>query len=181
MDFLKSAQYIATADEGPEVIRIAGVVLTLLSRTKAKSLPDLNRSLERGDSNAVQGIRKTLLTDWQMEAMAKHSAVLAPLTAAPLVHLIYCSSCGEHCYSANDYGSRCRMSLDCGEKTIHKSKKATLVPKGQTPAPADPSEDDPTEMTPVSTPGQDVDTEVWTSAKTGEDDEIWAMDADVEE
>lgn len=181
MDFLKSAQYIATADEGPEVTRIAGVVLTLLSRTKAKSLADLNRSLERGDSNAVQGIRKTLLTDWQMKAMVRHSAILAPLTAAPLVHLIYCSTCGEHCYSANDYGSRCRMSLDCGEKTIHKSKKATLVPKGLTPAPADPSEDDPTEMTPVSTPGQDVDAEVSTATKADDDDEIWAMDADVEE
>lgn len=181
MDFLKSAQYIATADEGPEVIRIAGVVLTLLSRTKAKSLPDLNRALDRGDSNAVQGIRKTLLTDWQMEAMTKHSAMLAPLTAAPLVHLIYCSTCGEHCYSANDYGSRCRMSMDCGEKTIHKSKKATLVPKSRAPAPADMSENDPTETTPVLTPAKDVDDEVWTVAKTDDDDEIWAMDADVEE
>lgn len=180
MDFLKSAQYIATADEGPEVIRIAGVVLTLLSRTKAKSLPDLNRALDRGDNNAVQGIRKTLLTDWQMEAMTKHSAMLAPLTAAPLVHLIYCSTCGEHCYSANDYGSRCRMSMDCGEKTIHKSKKATLVPKGQAPAPANSEENESIKAAPVNAADSAADVDVWAIPKAG-DDEIWAMDADVEE
>ena len=180
MDFLKSAQYIATADEGPEVIRIAGVVLTLLSRTKAKSLPDLNRALDRGDNNAVQGIRKTLLTDWQMEAMTKHSAMLAPLTAAPLVHLIYCSTCGEHCYSGNDYGSRCRMSMDCGEKTIHKSKKATLVPKGQAPASANIEESEAIKAAPVNAVDGAVDDDVWTVPKAG-DDEIWAMDADVEE
>lgn len=180
MDFLKSAQYIATADEGPEVIRIAGVVLTLLSRTKAKSLPDLNRALDREDNNAVQGIRKTLLTDWQMEAMTKHSAMLAPLTAAPLVHLIYCSTCGEHCYSGNDYGSRCRMSMDCGEKTIHKSKKATLVPKGQAPAPANNEENEAIKAAQVNTVDGAVDDDVWTVPKAG-DDEIWAMDADVEE
>lgn len=180
MDFLKSAQYIATADEGPEVIRIAGVVLTLLSRTKAKSLPDLNRALDRGDNNAVQGIRKTLLTDWQMEAMTKHSALLAPLTAAPLVHLIYCSTCGEHCYSANDYGSRCRMSMDCGEKTIHKSKKATLVPKGQAPAPANNEENESIKAAQVNGADKAVDDDVWAIPKAG-DDEIWAMDADVEE
>ncbi|AOP54458.1 hypothetical protein [Brevibacterium aurantiacum] len=180
MDFLKSAQYIATADEGPEVIRIAGVVLTLLSRTKAKSLPDLNRALDRGDNNAVQGIRKTLLTDWQMEAMTKHSAMLAPLTAAPLVHLIYCSTCGEHCYSGNDYGSRCRMNMDCGEKTIHKSKKATLVPKGQAPAPANKDENESIKAAQVNTVDSAADDDVWAIPKAG-DDEIWAMDADVEE
>ncbi|TSI12142.1 hypothetical protein [Brevibacterium aurantiacum] len=180
MDFLKSAQYIATADEGPEVIRIAGVVLTLLSRTKAKSLPDLNRALDRGDNNAVQGIRKTLLTDWQMETMTKHSAMLAPLTAAPLVHLIYCSSCGEHCYSANDYGSRCRMSMDCSEKTIHKSKKATLVPKGQAPAPANNEENEAIKAPPINAANEAVDDGVWVVSKP-DDDEIWAMDTDVEE
>lgn len=181
MDFLKSAQYIATADEGPEVIRIAGVVLTLLSRTKAKSLPDLNRALDRGDNNAVQGIRKTLLTDWQMEAMTKHSALLAPLTAAPLVHLIYCSTCGEHCYSANDYGSRCRMSMECGQKTIHKSKKATLVPKGQAPTTANKDESEPIKADPVGTAGGAVSNDVTVDADADDDDEIWAMDANVEE
>lgn len=143
-------------------------------------MPDLNRALDRGDNSAVQGIRKTLLTDWQMEAMTKHSAMLAPLTAAPLVHLIYCSTCGEHCYSASDYGSRCRMSMDCGEKTIHKSKKATLVPKGQVPAPANNEENESIKAAPVNAANEAVDDDVWAAAKA-DDDEIWAMDADVEE
>lgn len=137
IEYVKSAQHIATEREGPDVVRVAGVVIALLARTKTKNLAELNDRVRAHDDDVLAALSRTKLTRWQLSAIDYFSPLLSRVQAAPLIHIAYCTSCGGHAYvsAASKPGkdSRCKLSRGCGEKTVFISKKATLLPKDRHP------------------------------------------------
>lgn len=137
IEYVKTAQHIATEREGPDVVRVAGVVIALLARTKTKNLAELNDRVRSHDDDVLAALSRTRLTTWQLSAIDHFSSLLSRVQAAPLIHIAYCTSCGGHAYvsAASKPGkdSRCKLSRGCGEKTVYISKKATLLPKDRHP------------------------------------------------
>lgn len=133
IEHLGSAQWVATPEDGPAVVRAAGVLLAVLARTKASNLADLAAKAAAREAGVIAGLRKTKLTTWQMSAIDHFSGTLARLSAKPLVHLLVCTTCGEFSYVAAKTGERCAMTPGCLQKTLHVSKKAVFIPKGEEP------------------------------------------------